>query len=154
MGSPGKNTGVGCHFLLQGILLTLGSNLHPCVSWLAGGYLTICTTWEIPYTLYLWLVNTWWRKASTNPTHKTEHSILFFSDLLWRINRKEYVHLWEALNRVVQWLWQQRKCRAAHRWEELPHIQDQGRWPRGATPQHFDRAAVKRDPVSKIRETR
>ena len=26
--SPGKNTGVGCHFLLQGILPTQGSNLH------------------------------------------------------------------------------------------------------------------------------
>ena len=26
-GSPGKNTGVGCHSLLQGILLTQGSNL-------------------------------------------------------------------------------------------------------------------------------
>ena len=25
---PGKNTGVGCPFLLQGILLTQGSNLH------------------------------------------------------------------------------------------------------------------------------
>ena len=25
---PGKNTGVGCHFLLQGIFLTQGSNLH------------------------------------------------------------------------------------------------------------------------------
>ena len=26
---PGKNTGVGCHFLLQGIVLTQGSNLRP-----------------------------------------------------------------------------------------------------------------------------
>ena len=25
--SPGKNTGVGCHFLLQGIFFTQGSNL-------------------------------------------------------------------------------------------------------------------------------
>jgi len=25
---PGKNTGVGCHFLLQGIFLTQGSNSH------------------------------------------------------------------------------------------------------------------------------
>ena len=25
---PGKNTGVGCHFLLQGIVPTQGSNLH------------------------------------------------------------------------------------------------------------------------------
>ena len=27
--SPGKNTGVGCHFLLQGIFPTPGSNPHP-----------------------------------------------------------------------------------------------------------------------------
>ena len=27
IGFPDKNTGVGCHFLLQGILLTQGSNL-------------------------------------------------------------------------------------------------------------------------------
>ena len=26
--SPGKNTGVGCHFLLQGVFLTQGSNLR------------------------------------------------------------------------------------------------------------------------------
>ena len=26
--SPGKNTGLGCHFLLQGICLTQGSNPH------------------------------------------------------------------------------------------------------------------------------
>ena len=28
MDSPGKNTGVGCHFLLQGTFATQGSNLH------------------------------------------------------------------------------------------------------------------------------
>ena len=28
MGFPGKNTGVGSHFLLQGIFLTQGLNLH------------------------------------------------------------------------------------------------------------------------------
>ena len=28
---PSKNTGVGCHFLFQGIFLTRGSNLHLCV---------------------------------------------------------------------------------------------------------------------------
>ena len=27
-GFPGKNTGAGCYFLLQGILSTQGSNLH------------------------------------------------------------------------------------------------------------------------------
>ena len=30
--TPGKNTGVGCHFLLQGIFLTQGLNL--CLLWL------------------------------------------------------------------------------------------------------------------------
>ena len=29
MGIPSKKTGVGCHFLLQGIFLIQGSNLHP-----------------------------------------------------------------------------------------------------------------------------
>ena len=31
-GFPGKNTGVGCHFLLQGIFPTQGSNPYLCVS--------------------------------------------------------------------------------------------------------------------------
>ena len=36
--SPGKNTGVGCHFLLQGVFLTLGSNpdLLPLLHWQVG----------------------------------------------------------------------------------------------------------------------
>ena len=34
---PGKNTGVCCHFLLQGIFLTQGSNLSPA---LAVGFFT------------------------------------------------------------------------------------------------------------------
>ena len=48
--SPGKNTGVGCHALLQGILLTERSNLHllqksPA---LAGGFFTTSATEETP----------------------------------------------------------------------------------------------------------
>ena len=36
---PGKNTGVGCHFLLQGIFLTQGLNLGLLhVSCIAGGF--------------------------------------------------------------------------------------------------------------------
>ena len=50
--SPGKNTGVGCHILLQGIFLTQGSKLHflchqhlssPA---LARGFFTTSATWE------------------------------------------------------------------------------------------------------------
>ena len=40
---PGKSTGVGCHFLLQGIILTQGSNP---VSLIAGRHFTIWATWQ------------------------------------------------------------------------------------------------------------
>ena len=39
--SPGKNTGVGCHVLLQGIFPTQGLNQVSCI---AGGFLTIWAT--------------------------------------------------------------------------------------------------------------
>ena len=39
-GFLGKNTGVGCHFLLQGIFLTQGLNLCLWVSCIAGGFFT------------------------------------------------------------------------------------------------------------------
>jgi len=38
--SLGKNTGVGCHALLQGIFLTQGWNLHLMSPALAGGFFT------------------------------------------------------------------------------------------------------------------
>ena len=45
--SPGKCTGVGCHALLQGIFLTLGSN--PCLMSpaLTGEFFTTSTSWEM-----------------------------------------------------------------------------------------------------------
>ena len=44
---PGKNGGVGCHALLQGIFLTQGLNSHLFMSpALAGGFFTTSTTWE------------------------------------------------------------------------------------------------------------
>ena len=45
--SLGKNTGVGCHFLLQGIFLIQGSNLNLLrLPALAGRLFTTSTTWE------------------------------------------------------------------------------------------------------------
>ena len=49
--SPGKNTGVGCHFLLQGIFPTQGSNQVSCIgrwilyngaSWKARKFACLC----------------------------------------------------------------------------------------------------------------
>ena len=44
--SPGKNTGVGCHSLLQGIFPTQESNPHLLSPALAGGFFTTSATWE------------------------------------------------------------------------------------------------------------
>ena len=47
--SPGKNTGVGCHFLLRRIFPTLG--LNPCLLMspaLAGEFFIPGATWEAP----------------------------------------------------------------------------------------------------------
>ena len=44
--SPGKNTGVAYHALLQGIFRTQGLNLCLMSSALAGGFFTTSTTWE------------------------------------------------------------------------------------------------------------
>ena len=45
---PGENTGAGCHFLLQGIVLTQRLNLSflHLSSVLAGGLFTMSATWE------------------------------------------------------------------------------------------------------------
>ena len=44
--SSGKNTGVDCHALLQGIFPTQGLNLHLMSAALAGGFFTTSVTWE------------------------------------------------------------------------------------------------------------
>ena len=52
--SPGKNTEVGCHALLQGIFPTQGSNPSLTSPALAGRFFTTSTTWEarqVPYCI-------------------------------------------------------------------------------------------------------
>ena len=47
MDSPGKNTGVDCHAILQGIFLTQGSNLRLlCLLHWRTGFFTTSATWE------------------------------------------------------------------------------------------------------------
>ena len=50
--SPGKNTGAGCHFLLQGNLPDPGIKpMSPMSSVLAGGFFTTRATWEYRWNL-------------------------------------------------------------------------------------------------------
>ena len=47
----GKNTGVGCHFLFQGILLSQGSNPRLCLTSpaLGGRFFTTNATWQAQF---------------------------------------------------------------------------------------------------------
>ena len=67
----GKNTGVGCHFLLQGIILTQGSNLYllHLLYWQAEFFFFFLTI-EPPGNRYWGYYNEWTHKLSplANPT--------------------------------------------------------------------------------------
>ena len=56
--SPGKNSGVGCHALLQGIFSTQGSNPHVLLSPpLAGWFFTTSTTWEAQKEIWVLVIS-------------------------------------------------------------------------------------------------
>ena len=59
--SSGKNTGVGCYFLLQGIFRTQRLNLHLVSPTLAGGFFTNWATREAKPTVIVRInwINTW-----------------------------------------------------------------------------------------------
>ena len=72
-GIPGKNTGVGCHSLLQGIFLTQGSNLS---LWITDKFFNVCSTKDgIRCFLCLNLFN-----------HYTHHVKVTLLSLLYRVS--------------------------------------------------------------------
>ena len=60
----GKNTGVGCHFLLQGIFPTQGLNLVSCI---AGRFFYCWATWEAHLTLFTYLGFPRWSAVKNLP---------------------------------------------------------------------------------------
>ena len=81
---PGKNAGAGCHFLLQRILPTQGSN--PCLLYLlyARWILYHYTTWE---TLVTWLVE-------INEFIFTQNSCKMEKSIKRRLLREFLIYLW------------------------------------------------------------
>ena len=64
---PIKNTGVGCHFLLQGIFLTQGLRPCLCFSCIAGRFFTIWSTGETPLpvlSLKNWRCQIFWESVT------------------------------------------------------------------------------------------
>ena len=93
-GFPGKNTGVGCHFLLQGIFSTQELNLHLHCKWILYHWATREASYEyIPAFMSMLL------SEYLNEHKKLEDSIQ---------------HLCRAL--VLQRsLWEENKCKQDHR---------------------------------------
>ena len=63
---PGKNTGVGCHALFQGIFLTQGSNrgLLSLLHWQVGS-LPLAPPWK-PLSLYIYIIYMYVYSKSTH----------------------------------------------------------------------------------------
>ena len=80
--SPGKNTGVSCHFLLQGIFPTQGSK--PAIPASAGGFFTTKPTREalplpgtINYYLHFQPLSPLWRNRWGWKVYTSTHSLVF-----------------------------------------------------------------------------
>ena len=76
--SPGQNTGVGCHFLLQGIFPTQGSNSHFCVSCIGRQILYHCATWEAPL----------WKYQMLQKLHTLKRLLLSYVHFFFNKNQK------------------------------------------------------------------
>ena len=69
---PGKNTGMGCHALLQRIFPTQGSDPHLSPA-LVGGFFITSSSWEVPFSLFILSRPS---KDWVMPIHVTEGSVV------------------------------------------------------------------------------
>ena len=73
---PGKNTGAGCHFLLQEIFPTQGSNPILLSLFTGREILYHCNTWEVPTQIQIHVTTTTVRRQSSSLTPQ-HFSVLF-----------------------------------------------------------------------------
>ena len=76
---PGKNSGAGCHFILQGISLTQGSTPNLLVSCIGRCILYHCATWEAQLpTTYFGKISLW-----KNILFINRNALLDFPQIRW-----------------------------------------------------------------------
>ena len=100
--SPGKNTGVGCHALLQGILLTWDQNQVSCISCTAGSFFTA----ELPRSLYIIIVYKFWyyiNLAYTRPCLITSVKITSPTLNKYILNKIKVSFSWKSAILTVMW---------------------------------------------------
>ena len=96
--SPGKNSGVGCHFLLQGIFPIQGSNpcLRHLLHWQADSYTTdpAGEPWMYIPPYVRWITN--------KDLHSTGNSTqCFLMTYMWKESKREWRHVYGKLNQFV-----------------------------------------------------
>ena len=102
--SPGKNAGVGCHTLLQGIFLTRGSNSHLLQLWHCRKILYLWTAWEVPSVALLELkLPTWWPSTQNEKVASEKHPRWLWpagevDRVLSRIRLRVWGHPWVVGN--------------------------------------------------------
>ena len=93
--SLGKNTGVGCHFFLQGIFSTQGANLHLLqVSCISRKVLYHWATWEVKWNksneerqISYGFTHMWSIKWKNKWTKKLNKNKLRYKDQIWSYQR-------------------------------------------------------------------
>ena len=91
--SPCKSTGVGCHFLLQGIFPTQGLNLMSLMSpALAGRFFTPSTTWEAhlhveKYTNHKYTVHIFFKKTEHSCNQHLDQETKYIIPILHYLSR-------------------------------------------------------------------
>ena len=98
--SPGKNSGVGCHALLQGVFPTQGSNPDlPHCRWILNhlshqGSPSMYMYFQCVYNLYMCVYNYLYNEILLS--HKKEWSFAFFQQCGWisQIKNDKWYHLY------------------------------------------------------------
>ena len=113
--SPGKNTGVGCHALLQGIFPTWGLNRHlPCILYWQVGSLPLALPWKPPLSKQSYPTlkpnpetqSTLLKVLPASPSHHLTQALFPHSPLSWSFQTSASASdtsLCAALTHLVPW---------------------------------------------------
>ena len=111
--SPGKDTGVDCHALLQGLFLTQGLNICLMSPALAGGFFTTSATWEA------WRITN--KSLNTLLTFRWPNQVILKpSRTLWSLSSAPSFCLWKNFSKRISLIREVRNCRNRKmvRWDQ------------------------------------
>ena len=109
--SPSKNTGVGCHALLQRIFLTQGSNSHLMSLAVASMFFTTSTTWEAWRAVWSFL-----EKLKIELPYNPEITLLGIYPEKTIIQKAACTLMFIAALFTIAGTWKQPRCPSTEEW--------------------------------------